>query len=96
MSHQTAAKQIGELADAGFVTRTRTGRNTFCELSEPLMRICIEVKDNKTQHFRLFVEFLRHWFTNSELEKRHVELESDDSPAAVDRLHVAEAVKCCA
>ena len=93
MSHQTAAKQIGELADAGFVTRTRTGRNTFCELSEPLMRICIEVKDNKTQHFRLFVEFLRHWFTNSELEKRHVELESDDSPAAIDRLHVAEAIR---
>ena len=94
MSHQTAAKQIGELAAAGFVTRTRTGRNTFCELSEPLMRICIEVKDNKTQHFRLFVEFLRHWFTNSELEKRHVELERDDSPAVVDRLHVAEAVRC--
>ena len=93
MSHQTAAKQIGELAAAGFVTRTRTGRNTFCELAEPLMRICIEVKDNKTQHFRLFVEFLRHWFTNSELEKRHVELESDDSPAAVDRLHVAEAIR---
>ena len=93
MSHQTAAKQIGELAAAGFVTRTRTGRNTFCELSEPLMRICIEVKDNKTQHFRLFVEFLRHWFTNSELEKRHVELESDDSPAVVDRLHVAEAIR---
>ena len=86
MSHQTAAKQIGELANAGFVTRTRAGRNTFCELSEPLMRICIEVKDNQTQHFRLFVEFLRHWFTNSELEKRHVELERDDNPAAaVDR-----------
>ena len=93
MSHQTAAKQIGELAAAGFVTRTRTGRNTFCELSEPLMRICIEVKDNKTQHFRLFVEFLRHWFTNSELEKRHVELERDDSPAVVDRLHVIEAIR---
>ena len=75
MSHQTAAKQIGELAAAGFVTRTRTGRNTFCELSEPLMRICIEVKDNKTQHFRLFVEFLRHWFTNRELEKRRIELD---------------------
>ena len=64
MSHQTAAKQIGELSNAGFVSRTRSGRNTFCELSEPLMRICIEVKDNKTQHLRLFVEFLRHWFTN--------------------------------
>ena len=82
MSHQTAAKQIGELAAAGFVTRTRTGRNTFCELSEPLMRICIEVKDNKTQHFRLFVEFLRHWFTNSELEKRQIEFERGDHCAA--------------
>ena len=72
MSHQTAAKQIGELETAGFVSRMRSGRNTFCELSEPLMRICIEVKDNKTQHFRLFVEFLRHWFTTRELELRRV------------------------
>ena len=71
MSHQTAAKQIGELQAAGFVSRMRSGRNTFCELSEPLMRICIEVKDNKTRHFRLFVEFLRHWFTTRELERRH-------------------------
>ncbi len=74
MSHQTAAKQIGELVTAGFVNRMRSGRNTFCELSEPLMRICIEVKDNKTQHFRLFVEFLRHWFSARELERRHVDM----------------------
>ena len=73
MSQQTAAKQIGELRTAGFVSRMRFGRNTFCELSEPLMRICIEVKDNKTPHFRLFVEFLRHWFTNRELERRQFE-----------------------
>ena len=72
MSQQTAAKQIGELHAAGFVSRTRIGRNTFCELSEPLMRTCIEIKDNKTRHFRLFVEFLRHWFTNRDLERRHV------------------------
>ena len=92
MSHQTAAKQIGELAAAGFVTRTRTGRNTFCELSEPLMRICIEVKDNKTQHFRLFVEFLRHWFTNSELEKRQIEFERGDhcTELLLGRLFIAQ------
>ena len=80
MSHQTAAKQIGELETAGFVSRMRSGRNTFCELSEPLMRICIEVKDNKTQHFRLFVEFLRHWFTTRELDR------PADSIAAYDEL----------
>ena len=94
MSQQTAAKQIGELGNAGFVSRTRFGRNTFCELSEPLMRICIEVKDNKTQHFRLFVEFLRHWFTNHELERRHAALQPYDHRADPDRVHVAEAVRC--
>ena len=94
MSHQTAAKQIGELETAGFVSRMRSGRNTFCELSEPLMRICIEVKDNKTRHFRLFVEFLRHWFTGRELERRHAAFQHDDHAADLDRVHVAEAVRC--
>ena len=94
MSQQTAAKQIGELETAGFVSRTRSGRNTFCELSEPLMRVCIEVKDNKTQHFRLFVEFLRHWFTVRELERRHAAFQHDDRTADLDRVHVEEAVRC--
>ena len=94
MSHQTAAKQIGELQTAGFVSRMRTGRNTFCELSEPLMRICIEVKDNQTQHFRLFVEFLRHWFTTRELERRRAASQHDDHTADLDRVHVEEAVRC--
>ena len=94
MSHQTAAKQIGELENAGFVSRMRSGRNTFCELSEPLMRICIEVKDNKTQHFRLFVEFLRHWFTTRELERRQAAFQHDDHIADLDRVHVEEAIKC--
>ena len=94
MSHQTAAKQLGELGAAGFVSRMRSGRNTFCELSEPLMRICIEVKDNKTQHFRLFVEFLRHWFTARELERRHAAFQHDDHFADLDRVHIEEALRC--
>ncbi len=93
MSHQTAAKQIGELESAGFVRRTRIGRNAFCELSEPLMRICMEVKDNRTEHFRLFVEFLRHWFTTSELEQRHSAFRHGDQAARVDRVHVEEALR---
>ena len=94
MSHQTAAKQIGELKTAGFISSNKAGRNTFCELSEPLMRICIEVKDNKTQYFRLFVEFLRHWFTSRELERRRAAHRHDAPLAALDRLHVEEAVRC--
>ena len=94
MSHQTAAKQIGELDDAGFVRRMRRGRHTFCELSEPLMRICIEVKDNRTRHFRLFVEFLRHWFSTRELERRKETFRHDEPRSSLDRLHIEEAVRC--
>ena len=94
MSHQTASKQIGELAAARFVSRIRSGRNTYCELSEPLMRICIEVKDNRTRHFRLFVEFLRHWFSSRELERRLAALQHDHNAPVLDRLHVEEALKC--
>ena len=94
MSHQTAAKQIGELEAAGFVSRIRLGRNTFCELSEPLMRICIEVKDNEAQHFRLFVEFLRHWFSTRELVRRQDTFGHRGPGIDLDRLHVEEAVRC--
>ena len=92
MSQQTAAKQIGELAAAGFVRRSRLGRSTFCELSEPLMRICIEVKENRSEHFSLFVEFLRHWFSNRELETRVSEMEHQHA-SDIDQLHLQEAAR---
>ena len=94
MSQQTAAKQVGELENAGFVDRMRSGRYTFCELAEPLMRICIEVKDNSTGHFRLFVEFLRHWFTTRELERRRAAFQHNGQTTDLDRIHVEEAVRC--
>lgn len=89
MSQQTAAKQIAELDNAGFVARTRFGRNTFCEVSEPLMRICIEVKDNNAGQFRLLVEFLRHWFTTLELRQRIAELAPDNLGLWVQRAELA-------
>lgn len=94
MSQQTTAKQVWELWQAGFVSRIPAGRQTFCELAEPLMRICIEIKDNRTEHFRLFVEFLRHWFTSRELESRLSLLEGNEHSRAVDNLHFKEALRC--
>ncbi len=67
ISPQTAAKQLGELAKLGFVQSIKSGRATYYELAEPLMRICIEVKDNKTQHLKLFVRFLRGWFSAQDM-----------------------------
>ena len=93
MSQQTAAKQIGELVLSGFVRRTKIGRNAFCELSEPLMRLCLEVKDNRTRYFRLFVEFLRHWFTTSELKQRHSVLRLGDQRTCLETVHIEEALR---
>lgn len=93
MSQQTTAKQVGELDAARFVSRIRRGRNTYCEISEPLMRICIEVKDNKASHFRLFVELLRHWFSNRELERRVAALRHDEHRSRLDQVHLEQAVE---
>jgi tetratricopeptide (TPR) repeat protein len=59
------------------------------------MRVCIEVKDNNTEHFRLFVDFLRRWFSTQELRAR---FESAAEPAGdrfVDRRHLEAAVHAC-
>jgi|HubBroStandDraft_6_1064221.scaffolds.fasta_scaffold80351_2 DNA-binding MarR family transcriptional regulator len=68
ISQQTAAKQLGDLAKLGFVQFIKSGRATYYELAEPLMRICIEVNDNKTQHLARFVRFLREWFSTQEID----------------------------
>ena len=68
---QSAAKQLGELAKSGLVQKTSRGRESYYELSDPLMRICIEVRDNRAGYVESFVELLRHWFSSRELESNH-------------------------
>lgn len=90
---QSAAKQIGELVTAGFIRRNPQGRETYVELAEPLMRICVEVKDNRTKHIRLFVDLLKGWFTLKELTGRMQFLVgSDDTTRTVDRGHMMAAL----
>jgi DNA-binding MarR family transcriptional regulator len=93
ISQQTAAKQLGELARLGFVQPIKSGRATYYELVEPLMRICVEVKDNKTEHIRLFVRFLRGWFTARELQTRFQDVCAVPAERRVDRLHLEVALK---
>jgi len=96
MSQQTTAKQISELAKLGLINRIQSGRNTYCELAEPLLRICIEVKDNRTEYLRLFVEFLRHWFSSKELTSRLDGLDRHGPHGRwVDRVHLQAAISEC-
>jgi tetratricopeptide (TPR) repeat protein len=68
ITHQTASGQLKLLREMRYVNATAIGRESYYELNEPLMRICLEVKKHRGEPLRLFVEFLRCWYTKPELE----------------------------
>jgi tetratricopeptide (TPR) repeat protein len=92
----TAASQLRDLRKMGYVEAEQNGRESFYELREVLMRLCLEVKKQRGQWVEIFVEFLRIWYSPAErqgqLEKmrgqsryftdEHLEkaLLSDDDP----------------
>ncbi len=66
---QTISSQLQDLREKGYVESSQRGRESLYEISEPLMRICVEVKENlSTQPLRLLVDFLRVWYDDEELE----------------------------
>ena len=70
ITHQTASSQLKDLRAKGYVIAESLGRASFYELQEPLMRICLEVKKQRGKPIKLFVDFLRIWYTDNELQKR--------------------------
>jgi DNA-binding Lrp family transcriptional regulator len=70
LTEQTAAAQLKSLKDKGYLTAGTVGRESRYELAEPLMRLCVEVKDPQREPIRLIVEFLRIWYDGAGLEAR--------------------------
>ena len=75
---QTVSGQLQALHEKGYVHTTSVGRESYCELREPLMRICMEVKRHDSGPVRLLVDFLRIWYSCEELQRRLAELDSDE------------------
>lgn len=80
VSEQTAAAQLKALKDKGYATAATVGRESRYELAEPLMRLCVEVKDPRREPIRLIVDFLRVWYDRGGMEARLTAL-----PANADR-----------
>ncbi len=57
---KTIGKQMNLLEERHYLTKTTRGRESFYELTEPLMRISFEVKERKL--LELLVAFLRCWY----------------------------------
>ncbi len=70
ITHQTASSQLKDLRQKGYVKSEEIGRESWYELREPLMRFCLEVKKQRNEPIRLFVDFLRVWYTRPELQQR--------------------------
>ncbi|WP_341734080.1 tetratricopeptide repeat protein, partial [Microcoleus sp. EPA2] len=70
ISQQTASSQLKDLRQKGYVKTEEIGRESWYELREPLMRFCLEVKKQRNEPIRLFVDFLRVWYTKAELQQR--------------------------
>ncbi len=73
MSNQAASKQLGELERARFVrARKLSGgdqRTTYYEVSEPLLRHCLELKESRGQPLALIVAALRDWHDTAALRQ---------------------------
>jgi tetratricopeptide (TPR) repeat protein len=75
-TNQTASSQLRQLLIQRYVRVDRVGRQSFYELTEPLLRICVEAKTHRERPLYLLVDFLRYWFSREELERKMTE--SDD------------------
>ncbi len=86
---QTISSQLQDLREKGYVEANQRGRESLYEITEPLMRICVEVKENQGhQPLRLLVDFLRVWYDDQDLKQRLGSL----APASESCAYLAAAI----
>lgn len=70
MEAKQASSDLKELERKGYVIYQKIGDNYFYELQDPLMRLCLEVKQKRAEPICLGVDFLRKWYSRNELEEQ--------------------------
>jgi tetratricopeptide (TPR) repeat protein len=90
MSQQTASSQLKKLSEMGYVVSHPVGRDSYYELREPLMRLCIEVKKNRGEPISLLVDFLRLWYLPNEMQQMLTTLRPDAEMERKYLLHALE------
>ena len=90
MTHQTASSQLKTLRKMGYVSSESVGRESYYELREPLMRLCVEVKKHRGEPIRLFVDFLRLWYSQAELQQQLTLLQPN---ATFEREYILHALR---
>jgi tetratricopeptide (TPR) repeat protein len=90
MTHQTASSQLKKLREMCYVASISVGREAYYELREPLMRLCLEVKKYRGEPIRLFVDFLRYWYSRSDINKL---IDGIEDEAGLEKEYLNHALK---
>lgn len=69
ISQQTASGQLKKLKTSGFVESQKSGKESYYEIAEPLMRLVFSVKENRGTPVSIVIELIRHWFSLDELQQ---------------------------
>ncbi len=67
IEERTSSKQLGNLKKRGYVRSEKRGKESYYDMAEPLMRLCLEVKNQRGEPLRLVARFLRAWFPENRL-----------------------------
>ncbi len=62
LPERNCSKHLGELKKKCYVIFAKRGKESYYEMAEPLMRLCLEVKNQRGRPLRLIAQFLRAWF----------------------------------
>ena len=79
---KTIGKQMNLLEERHYLAKTTRGRESFYELTEPLMRISFEVKERKL--LEILVAFLRCWYDPASYEEHRNRVITDSARAYID------------
>ncbi|MDO9318315.1 MAG: winged helix-turn-helix transcriptional regulator [Gammaproteobacteria bacterium] len=61
------SKQLGNLKTKGYVRSEKRGKESYYDMAEPLMRLCLEVKNQRGRPLQLVTRFLKAWFPEDKL-----------------------------
>ena len=69
IEERTCSKQLGNLKAKGYVRSEKRGKESYYDMAEPLMRLCLDVKNQRGRPLKLVARFLKAWFPASKLQR---------------------------
>jgi DNA-binding transcriptional ArsR family regulator len=89
VEQRVVSGQLLQLRNKGYVVARANGRESFYELTEVLMRLCMEVKKYRGQWVELFVDFLRIWYRPAERQAKLAMLRGNGGLVSDEHLELA-------